>query len=453
MSTKRKALTLVKPVVKPSAKVATKSKIDETRTAVSTGPALKSATKAAPETIEISSDSSSHYSDSDNEDMNSDNEAATEKQSTTTTTTKHFSEPAAQQDEAASDADENDDDDASPTFGDLARGNATIDVASALAAQEAAAVDASKAVTITVQRANGQTTISATSLGTVLNQALRTDDSDLLESCLQTSDPKIITNTITRMDSALAGVLLSKLAARMHRRPGRAFGLMKWIQTTLVAHGGSLVAQPEVVARLGELNRVLEERARGLPALLALKGKLDMLDQQMRWRKFMKQGGGKEEQENGEESEEEDDVDEPGVVYVEGDEDNEGKSVANGAEEDFALIDVGADGESDEEEGDDDDGEEDDEEFDDAESLDEDEVDHDDVEESGDEDEEGDDEDDDEDEAPPAKVQKTSSKFAKRKSKRMVAPPPSPGLNNKSSLNNVKRRSRSSKPKPLNRDK
>ncbi|KAJ4413769.1 Small subunit (SSU) processome component [Neurospora sp. IMI 360204] len=417
MSTKRKALALVKPVVKPSAKVATKSKIDETRTAVSTGPALKSATKAAPETIEISSDSSSHYSDdSDNEDVTSDNEAeaAPEKKQTTETKT---SEPAAQQDEA-SDA-ENDDDDASPTFGDLARGNATIDVASALAAQqEAAAANASTKNTITVQRPNGQTTISATSLGTVLNQALRTDDSDLLESCLQTSDPKIITNTITRMDSALAGVLLSKLAARMHRRPGRAFGLMKWIQTTLVAHGGSLVAQPEVVARLGELNRVLEERARGLPALLALKGKLDMLDQQMRWRKFVKSGGAKEEhQENGEESgEEEDDVDEPGVVYVEGDEETEGKAV-NGAgnEEDFALIDVGADGESDEEEGDDDEeDEEDDEEFDDAESLDEDEVDHDDVEESGDEDEE-DDEDDEEDEAPPAKVQKTSSKFAKRK--------------------------------------
>ncbi|KAK3396877.1 Dip2/Utp12 family-domain-containing protein [Sordaria brevicollis] len=429
MSTKRKALALVKPVVKPSAKVATKSKIDETRTAVSTGPAVKSAPKAAaaasaPETIEISSDSSSHYSDSDNEDVNSDNEATTEaaaapEKKKTTTETK----PAQQ----AADAENDDDDDASPTFGDLARGNATIDVASALAAQEAAsAAEASASTnknnqTITVQRASGQTsTISATSLGTVLNQALRTDDSDLLESCLQTSDPKIITNTITRMDSALAGVLLSKLAARMHRRPGRAFGLMKWIQTTLVAHGGSLVAQPEVVARLGELNRVLEERARGLPALLALKGKLDMLDQQMRWRKFVKQGGAAAAAADGEDSdeEEEEDVDEPGVVYVEGEE-NEvqqgGKSA--GAEEDFALIDVGADGESDEEEGDEDeDDEEDDEEFDDAESLDEDEVDHDDVEESGDEDEDDEEDDDEDDEAPPAKVQKTSSsKFNKRK--------------------------------------
>lgn len=415
MSTKRKALALVKPVVKPSAKVATKSKIDETRTAVSTGPAVKSANKAAPETIEISSDSSSHYSDSDNEDMNSDNEAvaAPEKKTETTTETKPA---AAQQDDAENN---DDDDDASPTFGDLARGNATIDVASALAAQEASAAadaTASKNKTITIQRANGgQTTISATSLGTVLNQALRTDDSDLLESCLQTSDPKIITNTITRMDSALAGVLLSKLAARMHRRPGRAFGLMKWIQTTLVAHGGSLVAQPEVVARLGDLNRVLEERARGLPALLALKGKLDMLDQQMRWRKFVKQGGAaKEEVESDEE--EEDDVDEPGVVYVEGEETEQQQGKAT--EEDFTLIDVGADGESDEEEDDEDDeDEEDDEEFDDAESLDEDEVDHDDVEESGDEvDEDEDDEDDDEmEDAPPAKVQKTSSKFAKRK--------------------------------------
>jgi U3 small nucleolar RNA-associated protein 5 len=409
MSTKRKAAaTIAKPALRQSAKTPVKTKIDETRTAVATGLSSKSAPRAAAEDAEIDN----HVTSDDEEGASEDETTNHKSNSAETPGTKRA------QDEGDSDAamqeaaDNSDGEPTSPTFGDLVRGNSTIDVPASLAAQAAAAQTSRLAVQ---QRPTAP--ISATSLGTVLNQALRTDDADLLESCLQTTDVKIIENTINRMDSSLANILLSKLSARMHRRPGRAFGLMRWMQWTLVAHGGALVTQPDLVARLGELSRVLEERSRGLSSLLALKGKLDMLDSQMKFRKSVKAAGairsrGGDEEESSEEEEE--DVDEPGVVYVEGQE-ALGKALTNGtagrlggADEDDDFP-AGATVISDSEE-------EDDDEFDDgmeeelaeAESLDEDEVDHDDVEED-EEESEG------EESRPPAKVRRVSERISKRK--------------------------------------
>ncbi|SPQ27060.1 1486d64f-5ead-4657-a4b8-a48a50669458 [Thermothielavioides terrestris] len=421
MSTKRKAAAAIaKPVVKPSAKAPVKTKIDEARTAVSTGSSNKPAPKQSAEPIEISSDSDSQYSSSDNEDGESGDESKEVDETSKPAGTKRLRNGQGEADEDAvmQDGGENSDGEpTSPTFGDLVRGNSTIDVPASLAAQAAAAQTSRHPV----QRRSAAP-ISATSLGTVLNQALRTDDADLLESCLQTTDTKIIENTINRMDSALAGSLLSKLAARMHRRPGRAFGLMRWMQWTLVAHGGALVARPDLIAQLGELSRVLEERSRGLPSLLALKGKLDMLDSQMKFRKSIKAAGaGRSRGGDGEGSsgEDEDDVDEPAVVYVEGQETLGKKGLTNGTagrgvvdEDDDSAAGEVVISDSEEEESQEELEEGEEEELADAESLDEDEVDHDDVE---DDEEEEEDESEGDDSRPPAKVRRVSERISKRK--------------------------------------
>ncbi|KAK3936603.1 Dip2/Utp12 family-domain-containing protein [Diplogelasinospora grovesii] len=421
MSTKRKPTTLARPVVKESAKPASKTRIDEARTAVSTGQSLKAGVKSssAPETIEISSDSESSYSfaGEDEEDKSGD-ERPNPLEEPRTQDPKRIKQSGAAADvdtemadgpkEGA--ADEEEEEETSPTFGDLIRGNSTIDVSATLAAQASASVTRPQ----NSQRSGAVAPVSSSSLGTVLNQALRTDDADLLESCLQVNDATIIQNTINRMDSALAGILLSKLAARMHRRPGRAFGLMKWMQWTLVAHGGSLVTQPDLAQKLGELNRVLEERSRGLSSLLALKGKLDMLDAQMRFRKSLKKAGDQEE-----ESEEEVDVDEPVVVYVEGEEDSKRakKALTNGTpkrgrgaidadeDDDFPVNGIDGDDSDDEEDGDFE-GDDDDDMEEAEESLDEDEVDHDDVESGEEEDDDEEGESDEGVSAPPAKKRK-----------------------------------------------
>tara|TARA_R110002003_G_scaffold191_3_gene14752 strand:- start:3108 stop:4472 length:1365 start_codon:yes stop_codon:yes gene_type:complete len=151
-------------------------------------------------------------------------------------------------------------------------------------------------------------TPSSNSLGTVLTQALRTNDQDLLETCLRTVDVDIIYNTIERLPSPLVAALLQKLAERLHKRPGRASYLMIWVQWSLAAHGGYLASQPQLVKQLSTLNKVLRERASGLQPLLSLKGRLDMLHAQLVLRKRNQARAAN------------DDEDEA-VIYVEGEDD------------------------------------------------------------------------------------------------------------------------------------
>ncbi|KIW93515.1 uncharacterized protein Z519_06120 [Cladophialophora bantiana CBS 173.52] len=155
-----------------------------------------------------------------------------------------------------------------------------------------------------------QTTIpSGMSLSTVLTQALRTNDTTLLEACLHTFDMAIVKSTIQRLDSTLAGLLLSKLAERLASRPGRYGHLITWVQWTCICHGGAIASQPGVARKVRTLYEVLNARMRTLDDLLLLKGKLDMLDAQLDYRKQLlaqrPQGSRKGR-------------DEPGIIYIEG---------------------------------------------------------------------------------------------------------------------------------------
>lgn len=403
MATKRKIAKIAKPV-ENSTKLPNSTRIDESRTAVSVPERLSSKASKPIETIEISSDSESNYDDlSDLEGEAARDEAAPNPNSDGQAQANPTSNG---DDTEMKDADqEYGDDNAEPTFGDLIRNQETVDVAAALGSQQAN--DASTALTALPQR---QIAPTATSLGTVLAQALRTDDTDLLESCLHTSDTTVIRNTIQRLDSSLAGTLLTKLAARLHRRPGRAHNLMSFVQWTLIAHGGALATQPDIQKRLAELNRVLEERSRGLNSLLALKGKLDMLEAQM----TLRRGNKSRRHDKGDsDSESDDDEDVEGIVYVEGQED---EPVTNGVsrrrdedDDDELPIANGVASDSEEESDEEDQDELDVDEFA-GESVDEDEVDHDDIEEDS-----AEEEDESEPEAaPPAKVQKKSKSWFSR---------------------------------------
>ncbi|KAJ3488912.1 hypothetical protein NLG97_g6102 [Lecanicillium saksenae] len=394
MSTKRKApAKLAAPVAKKAANIPSKNTIDESHTSVSGTDALHGSNL---ETIEISSDAESEYT-SGEEDAAEQVNGAKDVVSAPSDSKKKVNSTAAPADDsndAGSDAEGG-----SPTFGELLRGNETIDVSSLL----------QQAVTNTAVQPS-RTAIappSLQSLTTVLTQALKTDDTELLESCLHTTDLTTIRNTIERIDSSLAGILLNKLAARLYRRPGRAGNLMIWVKWTLIAHGGALSSQPKVVQSLNGLQKVLAERAKGLNSLLALKGKLDLLEGQMELRRKMKRGSASllKNGAAGSDSDDDEDVDE-NVIWVEGE--TQDDRLANGADDEDAHMANGlipdSDGEDDEseaEEDDDVDGADD--------SLDEDEVDHDDVDESMGEEEES-----DADAAPPSKLQKVAG-FFKRK--------------------------------------
>lgn len=227
------------------------------------------------------------------------------------------------------DAEEEDDRvevDEQATFGDLLRAAApgTVDVPATFEEAESKAVVHSSAHR-SLQLPTGM------SLGTVLTQSLKTNDTNLLETCLHTKDLEIVRATIERLESALAAGLLQKLAERLHSRPGRAGNMMVWIQWTLICHGGYLAGQPELMKKLGSLHRVVKERASSLQPLLSLKGKLDMLGAQMELRRRI--------QSNARAAHNGDEDDEEGVIYVEGqdDSDSEAESIEANSERDIGL--------------------------------------------------------------------------------------------------------------------
>jgi U3 small nucleolar RNA-associated protein 5 len=414
MSTKRKAAgKLATPTLKQSAKRPTKSTIDESRTSVAGADIVPD---SQAETIEISSDADSDedFSDEDVDTLEPQVNGVKDKTTTTSQQTqlngKHTgplpnpNRPSTDEDVEIEDVDADDveGESTSPSFGELLRGNDAIDVPALL--------QQSNAGSRAVQSANTAIVApSHQSLTTVLSQALRTDDVDLLESCLHTTDLSVIRNTIETIDTSLAGILLNKLAARLHRRPGRAGSLMTWVRWTLVAHGGALASQPKVVQSLSSLQKVLAERAKGLNSLLALKGKLDLLEGQMEMRRKL-QHRSRRALQNGEDDEEE----EEDVVWVEGEKNgvnvisSDRIRAAEDDEEEDGFAANGVLGDSSDEDDDEDEDEEDSDAEDDQ--LDEDEVDHDDVDESM-----GEDEDSDIEAAPPSKVQRVAGSFSKKK--------------------------------------
>ncbi|KAK5120186.1 hypothetical protein LTR85_006392 [Meristemomyces frigidus] len=198
-----------------------------------------------------------------------------------------------------------------PSFGDMlqARHPDTIDVQASFSG---AAADRSALVPASNSRALAAP--STTSLSTVLTQALKTNDKDLLESCFQVTDLPSIRSTIQRLQSQHASTLLQRLAERIHKRPGRTSNLMVWVQWTLVTHGGYLATQPEVMKKLKALGQVVRERASGLQPLLHLKGKLDLLSAQLELRRNMQAASRA--------ANATDEDDEEAVLYIEGQEDN-----------------------------------------------------------------------------------------------------------------------------------
>lgn len=152
------------------------------------------------------------------------------------------------------------------------------------------------------------------SLATVLTQALRTDDAQLLESCLLSTDGKAIVSTVQRLDSTYAVKLIEKLSERIARRPGRAASLGVWIRWTIVAHGGYLLSLPNLMMTLAGLHSTLATRAGALPKLLQLQGRLEMLNAQLELRNSLRKGIG----ETGVDLAEEEQQIGEGVLYIEG---------------------------------------------------------------------------------------------------------------------------------------
>ena len=318
---KAKGDTAIGAVVMNGIKDMSKIQVNESQTVVATGGASEYVQTAVdrPEVIDISSEEEvTDYEDDDLPEATSHTASDVDPSMETMLQKMGKSKPQ-QEDTHMADADDQgsmevDDTEVSeaavgatePTFGEMIKANAPepVDVQAVLATSDARTrLPAQEG---TLQAPSGM------SLSTVLTQALRTNDISLLETCLHMKDLAIIRATIERLESSLATLLVEKLAERLHSRPGRAGSLMVWIQWTMVAHGGYLASQSKAMRVLASLHQVVGERARSLPLLLSLKGKLDMLEAQMNLRRIAQSRSGMSKIGN--------EVDEEGVIYVEGEE-------------------------------------------------------------------------------------------------------------------------------------
>ncbi|GEQ70803.1 hypothetical protein JCM33374_g4482 [Metschnikowia sp. JCM 33374] len=117
-------------------------------------------------------------------------------------------------------------------------------------------------------------------LTVVLSQALRNNDHSLLETVLANRDPTIVQNTISRLDSSLAVVLLDRLGERITRQQQRFDQMNFWLKWIIIIHGGVLSSMPNLNNKLASLHAVLTKKASTLPRLLELQGRLNMIEQQ-----------------------------------------------------------------------------------------------------------------------------------------------------------------------------
>ncbi|ETI20226.1 hypothetical protein G647_08260 [Cladophialophora carrionii CBS 160.54] len=276
-----------------------KVRVDESKTVVVSGGAGGPSTADA---IELSSGESEDDVDEDDSGDEASAKADNEEEDEEADEDEDASE-ASDSDEEMPDAEEKEaqEDKEEPSFGDLlaARHPTEISIPAALPADTTA---------LAIPKLPAMALPAGMSLSTVLTQSLRTNDTSLLEAVLHTTDASIVKSTIQRLDSTLAGLLLSKLAERLASRPGRYGHLIAWVQWTCIAHGGAIASMPDVISKVKTLYAVLNERMRTLDDLLVLKGKLDLLDAQVQFRKSIAAQRGEREAGQGQ----------PGVILLEG---------------------------------------------------------------------------------------------------------------------------------------
>ncbi|KAE9034295.1 hypothetical protein PR001_g7845 [Phytophthora rubi] len=148
----------------------------------------------------------------------------------------------------------------------------------------------------------------ASSLASVLEQALQARDNALLEYCLRTRDAKIVARTVARVSASRVLVLLEVIVRKLERSPNRFARLCPWLRAVLLHHTAYLVAQPDLVPSLSALYQLLETRLQVHEQMQKLAGRLTLVLGQIHVNTAATNG-------------QEDDETRAAVVYHEGEED------------------------------------------------------------------------------------------------------------------------------------
>ncbi|WFC99887.1 Small subunit (SSU) processome component [Malassezia yamatoensis] len=132
--------------------------------------------------------------------------------------------------------------------------------------------------------------VGGASLASALTQALHSGDQTLLTSCLVHSDTHLIRATVRRISGPLAVRLLEACVDRLNRGgsknkealgSARARGITEWMYQAMTCHTAYLMSLPDLVARLAQLHHSLAMRLASQQRLLALKGRLELVMNQI----------------------------------------------------------------------------------------------------------------------------------------------------------------------------
>jgi len=80
------------------------------------------------------------------------------------------------------------------------------------------------------------------SIQNMLQQAVHSNDKQLLETCLSVSNVKIIRNTLERLQPQYVISFLNLLKERIQKRPQRGYSIFDWIRYTIMIHMSYLIS-------------------------------------------------------------------------------------------------------------------------------------------------------------------------------------------------------------------
>ncbi|GFG32378.1 hypothetical protein Cfor_04358 [Coptotermes formosanus] len=119
------------------------------------------------------------------------------------------------------------------------------------------------------------------SMAHLLMQGLHSKDKRILQSVLMRNDPVLISNTVTRLSLQCTVPLIKELVTLIQGKTVVSKIAVLWLKAVIRSHAGQLMANPDVRDTLSPVLGLVETRLGLLAPLSRLRGRLDLLVDQI----------------------------------------------------------------------------------------------------------------------------------------------------------------------------
>ncbi|KAJ8289592.1 hypothetical protein GJAV_G00003100 [Gymnothorax javanicus] len=131
------------------------------------------------------------------------------------------------------------------------------------------------------QMQRGMASLQIDNYAVLLVQGLESKSGQILNKVFQTRKEALIRKTVARLPLPAVLPLVEEITRRIQGHPYSAALLVRWLKAVLLQHTSYLSTLPDLVAQLGVLHHMIEERVKMLHKLNRLHGKLYLLMSQV----------------------------------------------------------------------------------------------------------------------------------------------------------------------------